>query len=300
MHIGIRAHDFGKLPAHQLAQRIAAKNLSCVQLALNKAIEPLNLVPGRGDLTPGLAWTIGTAFAKHNLQIAVLGCYINLSNPDPATRAPLMSYFKEHLRCARDFGCGAGIVGTETGSLNADWSFHPDNRTEDAFKALVPRIAELVAEAEHFGSTVGIEGVASHVLDSPQRIRRLLDDIRSNNLQIIFDPVNLLDGTNYQDQDRIIKESLDLFGDRIAIIHAKDFIPMDRKSPDSPPSSNRKSPDLPAASLKQTRAGAGGAGHLRYAPLMQWLKTQKPHIPILLEEASEDTAEQCAAYLRAQ
>ncbi len=277
--IGIRAHDFGKLSAGELAQRIAAKNLSCVQLALNKAIEPLNLQPGRGDLTPGLAWQIGTAFAKHNVQIAVLGCYINLSHPDPAARAPLMAYFKEHLRCARDFGCA--VVATETGSLNPDWSLHPDNKSESAYKALVPVVAELVAEAERFGVTVGIEGVTSHVLNSPQRIRRLLNDIQSNNLQIVFDPVNLLDISNYQQQDRIMQESFDLFGDRIAIIHAKDFSIEDGK-------------------LKQIRTGGGTTPGLNYPLLLQWLKQHKPGISILLEEASEATAADCIAYLQNQ
>jgi len=279
MHIGIRAHDIGKLPAPELARRVDAKGMSCVQLAVNKAIDGMNLTPGRGDLTPGLAWQIRSAFSQHRVQIAVLGCYINLSNPDHAARASLMAWFKEHLRCARDFGCA--VVGTETGSLNPDWSPHPENRGEDAFKALVPRVAELVAEAERFGVIVGIEGVASHVLNSPARIRRLLDDIRSTNLQVIFDPVNLLSIENYTQQERVMKESFDLFGDRIAIIHAKDFIP-------------------DAGTLKQVRTGGGGKGQLRYDILVPWLKEHKPGIAILLEEASEATAEECVAYIKAR
>ena len=34
----------------------------------------------------------------------------------------------------------------------------------------VPTVAELVEEAEKFGVIVGIEGVAHHVLNSPQRV----------------------------------------------------------------------------------------------------------------------------------
>jgi L-ribulose-5-phosphate 3-epimerase len=276
LRIGIRAHDFGKLPADELARRIAAQGLCCVQLALNKAIAALDLVPGRGDLTPGLAWCIGQAFAAHRVQIAVLGCYINLSHPDPAARAPLVAFFKEHLRYARDFGCS--VVATETGSLNPDWSFHPDNPGESAYRALVPVVADLVAEAQRCGVIVGIEGVTSHVLNSPRRIRRLLDDIRSHNLQIVFDPVNLLSIDNYRDQDRILQESLDLFGDHIAVIHAKDFA-------------------VEGGALRQLRAGGGGSGQFHYAPLLAWLNTHKPGISILLEEASESTAAECLRHL---
>ncbi len=279
MRIGIRAHDFGKLPAGELAARIAAQGLCCVQLAVNKALAGMNLVPGRGDLNPGLAWEIGRTFAAQGVQIAVLGCYINLSHPDPAAKAPLLAYFKEHLRYARDFGCG--IVATETGSLNADQSFHPGNRGEEAFKALVPVVADLVAEAERFGVVLGIEGVTSHVLHSPARIRRLLDEVGSNNLQVVFDPVNLLSLENYKEQDRVMKESLDLFGERIAVIHAKDFVVADGK-------------------MLQVRAGGGGRGELHDAVLLRWLMERKPGISILLEEANEATAEECVRYLYAR
>jgi sugar phosphate isomerase/epimerase len=271
LRIGIRAHDFGKLPAEELAARIAAKGLCCVQLAVSKAIAGLDLKAG--DFSPGLGYAIGRAFFDRGVQIAVLGCYINLSHPDATARAALMRLFKEHLRYARDFGCS--IVATETGSLNPDWSFHPDNRTEAAFESLIPTVAELVAEAERFGVVFGIEGVASHVLNSPQRIRRLLDAVGSNNLQVVFDPVNLLSIENFQNQDRIVEESFDLFGDRMAIIHAKDFQPEGN-------------------SLKQVRTGQG---QFNYPLFLKLLCSRKPYISILLEEASEPTADACIGYL---
>jgi sugar phosphate isomerase/epimerase len=271
IRVGARAHDFGKLPAEELAARIAAKGLSCVQLAVSKAIAGISLSPG--DLNPGLAWHVGQAFQRHAVQIAVLGCYINLSHPDPTARQPLLQLFKDHLRYARDFGCS--IVATETGSLNPDWSFHPDNKTEGAFAALIPTVAELVEEAQRFGVIFGIEGVTTHVLNTPARIRRLLDEIGSNNLQVVFDPANLLSIDNYQDQDRLVKESFDLFGDRIAIIHAKDFT-------------------VEGNALRQVRTGQGG---LNYKLLMDLLRQRKPGISILLEEATESTAPECVRFL---
>lgn len=271
--VGVRAHDFGKLPAEELAARIAAQGMSCAQLAVSKAIAGINLTPG--DLNPGLAFHVGRAFARQSVQIAVLGCYVNLSDPNPAARAPLLKLFKDHLRYARDFGCG--IVATETGSLNPDWSFHPENRGEAALAALVPTVAELVEEAERFGVIVGIEAVSSHVLCTPARVRRLLEEIGSNNLQVVFDPVNLLSIDNYREQDRVINESFDLFGDRIAIIHSKDFV-------------------VGGGALRQVRTGQGG---LHYDLLMKLLAHGKPCISILLEESSESTAAECARYLNA-
>jgi L-ribulose-5-phosphate 3-epimerase len=271
MRIGVRAHDFGKLPADELARRIAAKGMSCVQLAVSKAIAGLDLKPG--DLTPGLAFQVGQAFQRQGVQIAVLGCYVNLIDPDLSTRGSLLGLFKEHLRFARDFGCG--LVATETGSVNADYSFHPDNHGEPAFQALLRSVAALVEEAETWGVVVGIEGVTTHVISTPQRMRRLLDEVASNHAQVVFDPVNLLSVENWREQDRVIQESLDLFGDRIVVVHAKDF-------------------QVEAGGLKQVRVGQGS---FNYPPLLAWLKARKPGISILLEEASESTVEECARFL---
>ena len=259
--LGVRAHDFGRLPAEELAAKIASKGLVCTQLALTKAIAGLNLQPGQ--LNPGLAFDIGQAFLRHRVQIAVLGCYINPLHPDPATRTKLLDWFKEHLRFARDFGCG--LVALETGSLNADYSPHRDNHGEHAFQQSIASLATLVAEAERFGVVVGIEGVAHHAVSTPSRIRTALDILRSPNVQVVFDPVNLLSSENHPDQDRIIRESFDLFGDRMAVIHAKDFI-----------ITNGSVASVPM-----------GMGNLHHGLLLDTAATRKPGISILFEETDE-------------
>jgi len=268
----VRAHDFGRLPAAELAAKIAAKQMVCTQLALGKAIAGLNLKPG--ILTPGLAFEIGGAFHKHGVQITVLGCYVNPIHPDSTTRRSLLGLFKEHLRYARDFG--NGLVALETGSVNADYSPHPDNHSETAFQESLASIAELVAEAEKFGVIVGIEAVTSHVVSTPRKMRRMLDAVGSPNLQVVFDPVNLLSLENHQEQERVIGDSFDLFGDRIAAIHAKDFL-------------------VDNGQFRFTRAGLG---KLRHDLVMKFAVDEKPGISILLEDANEETAQECAQFLR--
>ena len=271
MRLGIRAHDFGKRPVEDLAARIAARGLCCVQLALNKAVAGLDLKPG--DLNPGLAFHVGQAFARHGIQIAVLGCYINPIHPDPVTRAALLGWFKEHLRFARDFGCG--VVALESGSVNADYSPSAENHGEAAFQAMLASLAELVAEAERFGVVVGFEAVTSHTVSTPQKMRRVLDSIGSNNLQVVFDPVNLLSPENHRAQQRVVEESLELFGDRIIAVHAKDFV-------------------VEADGLKTVPAGRG---RFVYGPLLRHLAARKPLVSLLLEEADETVVAECADLL---
>lgn len=272
MFIGVRAHDFGKSGVEDLAVKISAKGFTSIQLALSKAIEGIDT--GFNRLSPGLAHYIGNTFARSNIQIAVLGCYINPIHPEPQSRRNSLGRFKEHLRYARDFGCS--IVGTETGSLNPDCSFHPGNDSPETFQQITQSIAELVAEAENFGVMVGVEAVTSHTISNTVKMRALIDSIQSNNLQVIFDPVNLLDPTNYQDQDGIIQSAFDLFGERIVLLHAKDFII----------ENGQKKMVLP------------GKGLLHYDSLLKLLKTYKPYVNITLEDNRPETMAQSAEYLK--
>jgi sugar phosphate isomerase/epimerase len=271
MFIGVRAHDFGKSNVEELAEKISAKGFTSIQLALSKAIQGIDT--GYNRLSPGLARYIGNTLARHNIQIAILGCYINPIHPDPETRQNSLGRFKEHLRYARDFGCS--IVGTETGSINADCSYHPKNDDPETFRQITQSISQLVAEAEKFGVIVGVEAVTTHTISNTAKMRMLIDAIQSNNLQVIFDPVNLLDPVNYQTQDGIIQSAFDLFGDRIVLLHAKDFVIENGQKKIVPP----------------------GEGLLHYEYLLKLLKTYKPYVNISLEDNRPETMLQSVSYI---
>ena len=274
LRLGVRAHDFGRMAADDLAAHIAKHGFSCVQLALNKAIAGLNL--SAGDLNSELAREIGGAFARHGVGIAVLGCYVNPIHPDLAMRRTLLQCFKDHLRFARDFGCG--MVALESGSVNADYSPHPANHSEVAFAEMLASLAELVSEGEKFGVAVGFETVTSHTVSSAQKMRRVLDTIRSNHLKVIFDAANLLSAENFLQQARIIPEALELLGTDISVVHAKDFV-----------FENNSMRTVPA-----------GRGQLDFAPILDFVRSQNCGISVLLEEADETAAPHCAEFLHTQ
>ncbi|MDR0902110.1 MAG: sugar phosphate isomerase/epimerase [Opitutaceae bacterium] len=275
MQLGVRAHDFGKLPLSDLARRVAGHGLCAVQFAAPKSIPGFEDDAGR--LSPGLAVHTRETLRAQGVSIAVLGCYINLGTPDEADAAFQMRRFKDYLRHARDFGCG--IVGTETGSVNADFSFHPGNHGEDAYQRVLRRVRELAAAAERFGACVCVEAVSTFVIHSPARVRRLLDDTGSDNLQVIFDPVNLLNAENHGRQDELIEESFALFGDRMAVFHAKDFL------------------ITPDGQYRPVAAGTEG-GRLNFPLFFKLAKKHKPCAQILLEDTTPATLERTVAFAR--
>ena len=270
--LGIRAHDMGRFPADVLARKVSEAGLDCVQLALGKALEGVELVPGFID--EAFAARTGAAFAASQVRIEVLGCYINPIHPDSDERASLLGLFKEHVRHARAFGCN--IVALESGSRNADYSPHPGNADEAAFQDLLGSLQVLVDEAERFGVVVGIEAVASHVISTPERMQRLLEAIPSRHLQVVFDPANLLTYENHGAHRGIMDRSLELFGSRIGVVHAKDFRIEDGRLVFCPP----------------------GTGLLDFELLFSWLSAHRPGIAVLLEETPVTSISSCVGRLK--
>ncbi|MDR3595307.1 sugar phosphate isomerase/epimerase family protein [Clostridium sp.] len=271
MRIGVRCHDVIHSNLEELSEKVGEKNLKGVQLAIKKIKTGVDM--NKAHITPGMAKNFRDAFVKNNVSISVLGCYINLAHPDDAELNKLLDYFKEHIRFARDFGCS--IVGTETGALNREYVYGPENNTEEAFQRTLNSVKVLVEEAEKFGVIVGIEAVTKHVINTPERTKRILDSIKSNNLQVIFDPVNLLDENNYKNQDEIIKKSFELFGDRIVIIHAKDFVIEDN----------------------QAKVVPIGKGLLNYQLVISLIKERNPYIDILLENSTAEDIDESINYI---
>lgn len=261
--IGVRAHDFGLMKAEALARRVAEHGLSCVQLAPAKALLGVSTAPG--SITREQAGAIRAAFASEGVRIAVLGCYVNLVHPDVGERECLIERFIEYVHLARDFGCG--IVATETASLNADWSWHPGNASEEAFRLALSSIRALVREAEFQDIVVAIEGVSSHVMSTPQRLRAMLDIIASPHLRILFDPVNLLTAENARDHRRIIDESFRLLGSDMVAIHAKDYV----------------------VDNGVLRSVTAGRGDLDYEFLMHRIAEHTPGLDVILEDTTPDT-----------
>ena len=98
MQLGIRLHDTKKLPFEERIADVHQLGFACGHLALSKVIS--EFPTDDGALTPGLAMYIKKVFAKNDVDIAVLGCYLNLANPNPEKLAQITNRYKAHIRFA--------------------------------------------------------------------------------------------------------------------------------------------------------------------------------------------------------
>lgn len=271
MQVGIRLHDTVNVPLTERVPIVKEQGFSCVHLALSKVISENSVA--NGALTPGYAMYLRKLFAKSDIDIAVLGCYLNLANPNPEALKTITDKYLANIRFAAHLGCG--VVGTETGAPNEAYETVPECYTEEALQTFITNLRPIVKYAECMGVLVAIEPVIRHIVSTPARARRVLDEIASPNLRIILDPVNLLDITNYKQQDEIVAEALRLLGDDIAILHVKDYVVKDG--------------DLDACAV--------GLGEMNWKPVMEFVKKEKPYMQATLENTLPENAVAAREYI---
>lgn len=277
MQIGIRLHDVNTTldPEGQTlearAETARTEGFSCVHLTLGKVIRGVDF--DSRALTEGLALYVKRVLAREGLDPAVLGCYLNLAHPDPKALLDIQSRYYGHLRTAAILG--AGVVGTETGAPNAQYKLDASTHGRDALIAFIRNLAPVVERAEHWGVSVAIEPVWRHIVCDADRALAVLDAIRSPNLRIIFDPVNLLYSGNADDRERVLGETMDKLGEHIAVVHLKDFV--------------RAGDEL--------RAVAAGTGEMDYRPILRFLKGYKPYVQATLENTTNGNAVQAREFL---
>ena len=272
MQLGIRLHDVNAGLAPELqtmearAEKAREEGFACVHLAFSKVIKGVTF--DDAALTEGLAAHTRRVFGSRDLDVAVLGCYLNLAHPDPAELKKIQSRYFGHIRVAALMG--ASVVGTETGAPNAAYKMDANTHSEEALESFIRGLAPVVERAEACGVTLAIEPVWKHIVYNADRALQVLAAIRSQNLRIIFDPVNLLCPENLERRDAIFADTIDKLGDRIAVVHIKDYLPGE-------------------GDLKSV---AAGTGRMDYTRILRFMKERKPYIQATLENTCNDNAVQ--------
>lgn len=269
MKIGVRAHDYGKRTARQLARVLHIEGYEAAQLAMPKAIAGID---GYRGITQGRLEEIRAAFEENHIEIAVLGCYMDLGNPDDAVRREAVENVGLYLRYAKELGAGA--VGSETA--------YPHLSAEQKklwYPHMVDSLQRIVEEAARLDAVFAVEPVAWHPLDSVEAVldvmRRVGDD---RHLRLIFDASNLLAAPGTTDQQALWNRWLQAVGQSVDVLHIKDFIPDEN--------GGRRPVPL-------------GSGVMRYETIRRWLQAGRPDRYLLREEMDPRFAAGDIAFLRA-
>lgn len=198
-------------------------------------------------------------------------------HPDPKVRWDGLRRLGVLAGACERLGTSTVTLCTGTRDPEDMWRRHPDNATPEAWLDLLSTMQEALETAEGHGVTLALEPEIGNVVDSAEKGRRLLDEMRSPRLKVVMDAANLFDAEDparrLSRSEQILDEAFELLGEDIVIVHAKDV---------------RASGEVVAA----------GKGDLDYGLYLKHLSEAGYGGPLVMHGLAEEEVEGSLAFLR--
>ena len=274
MNIGIRLHDTAPGTLRQRLAFIRRQGFSCAHIALSKVIDGFDMADAPEKLKEELASSVREDLLEEHIECAVLGCYLNLADPSEEERQRTQAIYKAHLRFAPMIG--ARVVGTETYANPHSHFPQGAARSEEAFRLFIDALRPVVRWAEEADAILAVEPVYHHIISTPERAQRMLDEVPSDHLQIILDAVNLIGPDTADRAEEIVEDGIRRLGDRAIVLHMKDYV----------------------LRHNEVHSIACGTGVMRFESLLSLAKRRS--LPMTLEDTTPENAEQARLFLEKQ
>jgi sugar phosphate isomerase/epimerase len=167
---------------------------------------------------------IRKAFQKEDVQIAEVGVWNNLMDPDPERRKENRRRMVEGLALAD--ALGARCVVNIAGSLNPQaWMGpHKDNFSSDFFDAVVEYSRAMIDEVKPKTTFFSLEIMGWSIPHNPDSYLKLIRAVDRKQFGVHFDPTNMINSVEkIFDTTTLLNEAFDKLGKYIVSCHAKDI-----------------------------------------------------------------------------
>nr|WP_240189231.1 sugar phosphate isomerase/epimerase [Nakamurella flavida] len=258
--LGIFARTFRRATPDQVARAVADAGYPLAHWNF-AAIGRPTLADG---VTPDEVTGVRAAFDAAGVGIPSVSGTFNVIHPDAELRAAQVRSAVRLIGLVP--ALGADVLTLCTGTRDADdmWRAHPGNSGPDAWDDLRRTLDPLLEAARDAGIRLGVEPEPGNVITDAARAARLLAELGPDApLGIVLDPANLITPGTIAQQDEILREAMDLLGDRLIGAQAKDVVAQGYS--------------------------AAGAGMLDYPAVLRQL-ARGPAVPLIVQDASEQDA----------
>lgn len=221
MKLGIFAKTFEGTQPEPVLTAVAEAGFAGAQY--NMACSGLPSMPE--EISEAEAQAVAEAAGKTGVEIVAVSGTYNMIHPDLALRQAghrRLAVIAE--RCA---AMSTSLITLCTGTRDPldQWREHPDNDAPEAWRDLLKAMEAAVEIAERYNVDLGIEPELANVINSAEKARRLIDELKSPRIKIVLDPANLFEIETPDAQRTIVSSAIDLLADRIVMAHAKDRNP---------------------------------------------------------------------------
>ena len=273
MEIGIFARTFDGEKVDQLLDAALSHGLRCIHFNLKCVGVPT--LPETIDTD--FCQRIHYAFDRRGMKMAALSATFNAIDPNEPFRREQTHRAGELIRHCRLLGTEVVSLCTGTRDVDDMWRYHPENSSPTAWSDLIDTLEQLLPVAEAERVVLGIEPEVANVIDSAQQARRLLDQMRSPSLKIIFDAANLFWPDRLENMDQTLQQAVELLGPDIIMAHAKDITGDETK-----------------------KNQAAGTGKLDWAALFRLLKRDGFDGPVILHNLKPHQVDAAVDFIRRQ
>ena len=221
MKLGIFAKTFSGTDPQTVLTAASAAGFAAVQY--NMACSGLPAMPDFISSETARAVAAGGSAASVTIA-AVSGTY-NMIHPDRRERS--RGHTRLEVIAAAAAGLSTRLITLCTGTRDPhdQWRAHPANDTPDAWADLLESMHTALAIADRYDVELGIEPELANVVNSADKARRLIDELKSARLKIVFDPANLFKTATPAVRRTVVENAVELLADRIVLAHAKDRTP---------------------------------------------------------------------------
>lgn len=217
--LGIFAKTFARPDLAQTLDAVAGTGLRCVQF--NFACCGIPTVPP--TLDDALLRSVQDELQARGITVAALSATFNLIHPDRVQRREGLQRLPALARAAQALGCPLLTLCTGTRDPVDMWRAHPDNGSAEAWADLHESINHALELTANTGIALGIEPELSNVVSSAKACDRLLREVGSPRLRVVYDGANLLQPQDLAGQSEIFAKALELLSPSIALVHAKEL-----------------------------------------------------------------------------
>lgn len=229
MRTGICTTDLKTMPVDQLFKKLSNLGTPVTQLSF-ASIAEMDFVPDGNIEIPvavdeKVLQLIIKYAQKHCIEIAVVNGTFNMAHPDTAVRAEGLRRFEGLAQAAKTLGCGMISLCSGTRNQGSLWAPHSENGTHGAWRDMLETVSATVKIAEKVDIVLAVETETANIIDTPEKARRLMDDIGSPNLKMIMDCANLFHAgeAHTEHVHRVMHHAFELFGRDVVIAHGKDI-----------------------------------------------------------------------------
>ncbi len=269
MRVGIFAKTFPRSSLGETLDAVRAHEIGCVQFNMSCA----GLRPMPEEIPPELADRIREEMNRRDLTMSAVSGTFNMIHPDPGKRRDDLRRLEVLARACGRLGTSVITLCTGTRDPEDMWSYHPDNGTSGAWRDLLASMEQAVRVAEEHEVTLAFEPEVNNVVDSAEKGRRLLDEVRSSRLKVVIDAANLVRKAELPRSEEVLDKAFEVLGEKVIIAHAKD--------------------------VKNTgEVVAAGRGELDYDRYLENLRGVGFEGPLILHGLEESEVEGSIAFLR--